>query len=115
MSDQQILTLASLIEKTSKVLWDITLTRVYADAVQNLIWTVIFIVGLLGCSIGCLRAFQTAKKQQSNSSKEAWETFGIILGIMSCVFLIAVGGFSTAAAGRFISPEWFAVMRLLSL
>lgn len=113
MSEQEILALAAIIKETSEVLWQVALIKVYADAIQCLIWTAIFTACLLGSSLGALRAFHISKKQ--GSVKGDWEIVTVILAVAAFVSLIAVGGFSSAAAGRLFAPEFFAIKIILGL
>lgn len=111
MSEQEILALAQLVKETSEALWQFALIKVYADAVQNIVWVAVFFVSLVGTSFGSLRSFQVAKKRP----QAEWDVLGWCLAICAGLSLVVIGGFLAAALGRLIAPQWFAIRILIGM
>ncbi len=112
MTEQEVLTLAGLVQEASATLWAIALAKVYSQAIVHAVWAVAFFCGWPILTVFALRRAAYHKDGVLEEGDNI--LIGLLLGV-SLVCLLAGVACAAGALARFVAPQYYAVLVIQGL
>ena len=101
--------LIDFVKTASPLLWAILVKQAFVQGIQNSIWALLALILTIICIWGIIKLARLCKQE----SEEFFGWMAVTLGFLGCIILGVFLYNFTEAIGRFINPEYYAILNII--